>query len=832
MGLASALTTALTGLTAAETQIDVVGNNLANSQTVGFKASEAVFATQFLQTQGLGSAPTANSGGTNPRQTGLGTQVAEITPDFTQGTIEISSNPSDLAIQGEGFFIVEGGAGDQLFTRNGILKTNSNNELVTTTGNRLLGYGIDENFTIQTTEIVPLTIPLGASSVAQATQNVFLEGTLTPTGDLADTAGVIESGVLGDSRVPRPNLDGDNDQDGVAEDPPVSVDVADTPDVSGVATSNTEAGTLLDGAVYRYRVAFVDDSGSETGASVEIAIPALTDTDVTPDNNSVELSGLPALGDFDSYNIYRTEDGGTDFYLLANTASTTYTDNGTDALDLGQPLDETVLNGNYSYVVTFHRDGVEESRPSLTLGPQNIVDGRIRLSDLPLPPPSSPDYPDYDEIRIYRNLATDSSSFYLVKTLAPGEEFTDNRTDAEISDLASVTVDGDPNKVLDFDGPKGDFSTRLVDVIRRDGVNYEQVFQEGTLTFAGQKGGRTLASQEFTITDTTTLQDLTEFMEESLGIQLAADDATNPIPGSVNNIVGETGTLAQGITIQNGQIRIVSNNGIDNEVDVTLSSFQLETETGEVSNPNLAFGSIQDAQGESATTDFVVFDSLGVPVNLRLTLALESRSGSATTYRWFADSPDNDPTSGSDINVGTGLVSFDGEGNLITTSNDTISIERRNSPAESPLEFDLDFSQVSGLASDSSSIAASRQDGSGTGTLTSFIIGEDGTIRGVFSSGVSRDLGQIRLARFANPSGLEQRGENLFATGVNSGLPVFGDPGEQGIGDIISGAVELSNTDIGQNLIDLVLATTQYRGNTRVITAAQQLLEELLNIRR
>jgi flagellar hook protein FlgE len=97
MGLASALTTALTGLTAAETQIDVVGNNLANAQTVGFKASDTVFSTQFLQSLGLGSAPTEASGGTNPRQTGLGVQVAEVTPDFTQGTIEISSNPSDWA---------------------------------------------------------------------------------------------------------------------------------------------------------------------------------------------------------------------------------------------------------------------------------------------------------------------------------------------------------------------------------------------------------------------------------------------------------------------------------------------------------------------------------------------------------------------------------------------------------------------------------------------------------------------------------------------------------------------------------------------------------------
>jgi len=101
MGLSSALTTALTGLKTAEAQIDVAGNNLANSQTVGFKASDVVFATQFLRTLSKGSMPSENSGGTNPRQMGLGVQVAEITPDFTQGTIEASSGDSDLAIQGD-----------------------------------------------------------------------------------------------------------------------------------------------------------------------------------------------------------------------------------------------------------------------------------------------------------------------------------------------------------------------------------------------------------------------------------------------------------------------------------------------------------------------------------------------------------------------------------------------------------------------------------------------------------------------------------------------------------------------------------------------------------
>ena len=67
MGLTSALTTALTGLNAAETQIDVIGNNLANSQTVGFKSSDVIFGTQFLQTLSLGAGPADNSGGINPK---------------------------------------------------------------------------------------------------------------------------------------------------------------------------------------------------------------------------------------------------------------------------------------------------------------------------------------------------------------------------------------------------------------------------------------------------------------------------------------------------------------------------------------------------------------------------------------------------------------------------------------------------------------------------------------------------------------------------------------------------------------------------------------------
>jgi flagellar hook protein FlgE len=817
MGLASALTTALTGMQAAETQVDVVGNNLANSQTIGFKASEAIFATQFLQTQSLGSGPTATDGGTNPRQTGLGTRVAALSPDFTQGTIEISSSPSDLAIQGDGFFMVQSSEGELLYSRNGQFKTNANNELVSLSGERVLGYGVDTDYQIQRTTLVGMTIPLGTAATAQPTREVFLQGTLTPSGALADTSGVIESNVLGDASVPRP--------DSAA----ITIGSAPTPSVAATTTAQSDTGgALTENVTYRYRVTLVDSSGQETLASNEIVVA--TPIGNAANDNTITLNNLPAApSGYTGMNVYRTAADGTSFFLLSSaTPSGSFVDNGSIPLST-TPLDSTSLNGNYSYAVTFFRTGEQESRPSLLIGPQNVVNGRIVLGNMPTPPVPGPtdSFPAYDRIRIYRNLVSDSGSYFLVGEIAPGENFTDNRLD---SDISNVNTPG--NQALGLDGPTINSNSLLVNVVKRDGLDYENLFAAGTLEFTPDKGGRTLGNKSFTITSASTVQDLMSFMQDAMGIQTAIDDPQNAFPGSVNNIPGESGTLSPGVSIVNGQIRVVSNNGIDNAVEIDLASFRLRTATGDVLTPNLAFSSIQEAAGQTAVADFIAYDTLGIPVNVRITAVLQEVTDSSTVYRWFADSSDNSPLTGADISVGTGLVTFDGQGNLIGTTNNTVSVERRNIPSSDPLSFDLDFSQVSGLSAASSSLSAARQDGSPAGTLSSFIIGEDGRLRGVFTSGVTRDLGQIRMSKFANPAGLVQRGQNLFAQGVNSGLPIEGDPGTQGLGSIVAGAVELSNTDIGKNLIDLVLATTQYRGNARVITAAQQMLDELLNLRR
>lgn len=816
MGLTSALSTALTGMNAAETQIDVLGNNLANSQTVGFKASDVVFSTQFLQTLSLGSAPTADNGGRNPRQTGLGVQIAAINQSFRQGTIEISSSSTDLAIQGEGFFQVAGARDEKLYTRNGIFRLNSSNELVTSDGFRLLGHGVDDQFNIQSTQLVPLTIPVGTETIAKQTTKVELEGTLTPRGDIANISNIIQSAVLGDGKIPRPVVTGSTALGSAA------------PVVSSVNFSTTQGagGNHAEGSVYQYRFVYVDSNGKESPVSSALTYTVPSGNGIA--DNTISMNLPPASTQYSQVRVYRTAPGGSNFFLVGSGASgATFQD--TSSASSTTALNTTGLNGNYSYVYTFFKAGEPESRPSPLVGPVSLANGRTFLTGFPTPPvpPPGGGFPAYDSIRIYRNLATDPNSYYLVDTIAPTGAYTDSIPDAEISNLS---IPG--RKKVNFDGPVVNAATRLVDVVIRDGFSYNSPFKTGELTFRGSKGGRLLDEKPLQVTDQTTVQELLDFFENTLGIIGDSGDPLNPIVSTPNTIPGESGTLTPSAYISNGSIRVVSNTGTQNNVSIDLSSIRIKEPSGAISSPTIPFSTVQQGKGQSAVTDFIAYDSLGFPIRIRITAALERRDDSSTTYRWYADSPDNLSATGNGINVGTGVIRFDGNGTFLSATNSTLAINRVGFPSEKPLLINMDFSLLNGLATANASLAASRQDGTPPGVLNSYLIGEDGKIRGVFSNGISRDLGQLRLARFSNPMGLEQRGRNMYTPSVNTGLPIEGSPSENGIGTISAGALELSNTDVGQDLIQLVLASTQYRSNARVITATQQLFEELLNLRR
>jgi flagellar hook protein FlgE len=811
MSLSSVFSTAISGLSAAETTIDVTGNNVANANTVGFKQSQAEFSTQFLQNLSLGSAPNADNGGTDPTQIGLGVQVSAITPDFKQGNLQISSSPSDLAVQGDGFFIVQGTGGQQLYTRDGNFTPNSLNQLTTSTGQTLMGFGVDNNFNVQTTQLVPLTIPLGSTAVAKATQNVQMQGTLTPTGDLATTGAIVQSGQLGDASKTSP----------AGATPP---QLAPVPDTVGAGTTATGAagGSLTAGGTYTYKIVFADGPvGSVTNTE---SLPSQTLGPITlgAGQQTIDLNNLPvdSTGAYKERRIYRTAAGGTSYQLVGeipDNTTTTYTDTTADT-SLGQMLNTDSLSGNYSYYVTYANaiggpgTGVE-SRPTPLLGPINVVSGRVQLENLPVDASGQ-----WTVRRIYRNSAANPSQFNFVAeipNMTGGESYTDSTPDSVVTTRPQVNLNGPPVTS----------STLLTNVLQYSAGTYDNLFQVGSLSFAGSLGGLQQTPKTFNVTAASTVGDLANFMDQALGIQSPPGaDSGNPIPN-------DSSGLPPGVSItSDGRLQFVSNAGLDNAVSIGLSALQSTTGAGTQAVP-LNFSQTQAAVGQSTTADFIAYDSLGIPINVHVTAVLQSRTSTLTTYRWFADSPQNDPTSGSTAAVGTGLINFDGEGKFVSASNSTVSVDRAHVPSAKPLQFNLDFTQLSGLAATAPTLSATSQDGFPPGKLTSYVVGQDGIIKGSFDNGTQRNLGQIRLARFANSAGLQQVGQNLYTPGVNSGLPVDGNPNQEGIGSLVAGALEQSNTDVGQNLISLITASTQYRGNAQVISTAQTLFDTLLQLR-
>lgn len=197
--LNSTLFTGLSGLVVSQSELNVVGNNIANANTTAFKSSRVLFTPQFYVTDSPGSPSTGSFGGSNPSQVGLGAQIAAVQQNFSQGELQSTGVPSDLGIDGNGFFIIKNASNEQLYTRDGAFTINNQNQLVDTSGDFVQGFGVNSQFQIVPGKLAPITIPLGQETIAQATQNASLTGVLNAGGVLSTGASELTTQALQDS---------------------------------------------------------------------------------------------------------------------------------------------------------------------------------------------------------------------------------------------------------------------------------------------------------------------------------------------------------------------------------------------------------------------------------------------------------------------------------------------------------------------------------------------------------------------------------------------------------------------------------------------------------
>lgn len=221
--------------------------------------------------------------------------------------------------------------------------------------------------------------------------------------------------------------------------------------------------------------------------------------------------------------------------------------------------------------------------------------------------------------------------------------------------------------------------------------------------------------------------------------------------------------------------------------------------------------------------DTYVYDSLG------------NRHSVAFTFKKTGDPDDNEWTYGITHSDGTaitggGVISFTDEGRFDTVDIDTFSFDP-GTGAVNPLTVNIDFSSITQLAF-SSNVIVREQDGFAPGELASFNIESTGVITGTYSNGMVRQIAQLGMVAFTNPGGLVKMGANLYDVSSNSGDPRIGVPGTEGRGMIQSRALEMSNVDLANEFTEMITTSRAFQANTRMISTSDEVLLELINIKR
>lgn len=265
------------------------------------------------------------------------------------------------------------------------------------------------------------------------------------------------------------------------------------------------------------------------------------------------------------------------------------------------------------------------------------------------------------------------------------------------------------------------------------------------------------------------------------------------------------GALVQGWSAVNGVVNTNAGTG-----DITLPIGTLFPPTA---TANVTLGGnipASTAIGGSIVATMTSYDGQGNPVPLTFTM---TKTAADT---WTMATSGATPASQT--------VNFDpATGALTTASPLAITVGGR--------ALSLDVSQVTQYGS-GSSFSALSQDGSTSGSLQSFSLASDGTLVGFFTNGVKQPIAQLAMASFSNPGGLEKVGNSSFAASRNSGPAAIGTAGQGGRGLMVGGALEMSNVDLAAEFTNLIIAQRGFQANSRMITASDEILQDLVNLKR
>jgi flagellar hook protein FlgE len=278
----------ISGLRAHQQMMDVTSNNIANVNSVGFKASETVFEDTLSQMMRAAGAPqnnlNGNMGGTNPAQVGLGVRMSAITTNFVQGSAQTTGRPTDLMISGDGFFVVKS-VNEQLFTRAGSFNFDADGRLVTATGAAVQGWPAVNGVVNTNGTLGDIQLPVGTLIAPKATKNMTVSGNL-PADAPVNTA-IPRSIKTYDAQGNTVTLTATFTQTSVSPSAYEMVVTDGTTPSASVPLTFAADGTLTSPSNYLY-----DPDGDGTGVTVDLA--GLTNYTGNTTVNILSQDGAPA----------------------------------------------------------------------------------------------------------------------------------------------------------------------------------------------------------------------------------------------------------------------------------------------------------------------------------------------------------------------------------------------------------------------------------------------------------------------------------------------------------------------------------------------------------
>ncbi|AJD04187.1 flagellar hook protein FlgE [Campylobacter lari] len=786
----------VSGLQAHQYAMDVEGNNIANVNTFGFKYSRADFSTLMSQTSKIATAPDGNLGGKNPMQVGLGAGVNSTTRIHSQGNIQTTDKNTDMAINGDGFFIVSNDGGTtQYYTRAGDFKTDAVGNFVDNNGYTVQGWNYNQETgqIDSSTSVGDIVIPPGMSMPARPSSSVKLTANL----DSGNTLGMNAS-----AKRPIYALDSVH---GMRTDTGTVIDENDTGHTEFYTTSKsgaqvTEKGVDM-GVVFNAQgeglnlrdgqgiwVSYKEAKWS-SGTAFNADLPAdqnnfQQNTDYTfwgfTDANGTQQ---PATLDIVINGVQITATGvGKDTFLNAINAKTAETG-----------VVASIVDGKMTFTNDNSTGTTAKSKNlNITIGAKNTAGQSIRTNG-------------------------DTPANVQPFPVQPGNDLLGGNN-GPISVITAHEYIYSSNNVDIGANPKAD------DIDTWPDMNGQRLFH--------------------------TTEDLRELLQRDARYAVDYD-------GNGQREAADANAAVEVVVESDGRFKI-TNPKEPNAKDMTFKVTGYSNETNKIATNDkftAMFSALdgnfnagnnekysQDMYLSAHTASIEIFDSLGTRHELTVQFTKQSKTADGgAEWSIIISVPEpaeiNFSGDGAPGNIVVGNLRFGNDGSLQSYTPNVLNFTGNNGSKPDQV-IKLDFGTTGGfdgLTSYDKDSATTKQetDGYTGGNLKPDALrtDENGYIYGEFTNGKTLALAKVALATFPNNMGLEEMGNNLFKATANSGSPTIGHAGEGGRGGLKGSAIEMSNVDLSRALTELIVIQRGYQANSKTITTSDQLLNTLLQLK-